>query len=136
MYAECAKLYRRFVNAGCDRNARDNQGNTPVFMYVAAEKLYHEDVETPYPPTREEMTAMFMDHDIFATNDAGDTLLHVVARRNDSDSFICDAPAIFSTLVGLGLDPLTDNKDGQSALDVAHAWGQEEILAMYARNDE
>jgi ankyrin repeat protein len=136
IYAECAKLYRRFVDAGCDRNARDNEGNTPVFMYVATEKLYHEDVETPYPPTREEMKAMFMDHGIFATNDAGDTLLHVVARRNDYDNFIRDAPAIFSTLAGLGLDPLADNKDGQSALDVAHAWDQEEILAMYARNDE
>ena len=79
---------------------------------------------------------MFTDHDIFVANDAGDTLLHVVARRNDDDSFIQDAPAIFSTLAGLGLDPLAENKDGQSALDAAHAWNQEEILAMYARKDE
>lgn len=135
LYGECAKLYRRFIEAGCDRNARDNQGNTPVFAYVATEKIYQEDIETPYPPTREEMTAVFTDHDIFVANDAGDTLLHVVARRNDEDSYIRDSPEIFSTLVSLGLDPLTENKDGQTALDVAHAWYQEEILAMYARNE-
>ncbi|KAL4889078.1 ankyrin repeat-containing domain protein [Aspergillus ambiguus] len=135
IFAEFAKLYRRFVEAGCDRNARDSKGKTPLFSYVATEKLYHEDIGEACPPTQEDMLAMFRDHDIHVANNAGDTLLHIVARRNDEDSFIQDAPDIFSTLVRLGLDPWAENKAGQSALDVAHTWNQEKILDMYARDD-
>jgi hypothetical protein len=36
-FAEFSKLYARFVDAGCDREARDENGNTALFEYVASE---------------------------------------------------------------------------------------------------
>jgi hypothetical protein len=78
--AEFTQLYQRFVEAGCDRNARDNFGNTPLFPYVAAVKPRNELL--PYVSHAcEDIKRMFEQHDIFAVNDEGDTLLHVVAGR-------------------------------------------------------
>jgi hypothetical protein len=132
-FAEFSKLYTRFVDAGCDREARDKNGNTPVFEYVAAEKQYSE-VEAPNPPDPKDMRKMFTEHDIHAVNNEGDTLLHVVARRED---YLCegDTLELFKLLVELGLDPTRENKERASALDIAAAYGNEKILALYARNE-
>ncbi|PLB41064.1 ankyrin repeat-containing domain protein [Aspergillus candidus] len=129
------RLYRRLVASGCDRSARDNDGNTPLFAYVATVKLYHEDVETPRPPTAADMGALFAEHDVQARNNKGETLLHVVAQRDDLDNALVDAPEIFTALVERGLSPWTEDGEGATALDVAAAFEQDEILALYARDE-
>jgi ankyrin repeat protein len=42
---------------------------------------------------------------------------------------------LFKLLVELGLDPTQENKRRVSALDIAAAYGNEKILALYARNE-
>ena len=81
-FAEFLKLCTRFVDAGCGREARDENGNTALFEYVAAEKQYS-GVETSNPPDPKDMRKMFAQHDIHAVNNEGDTLLHVVARKEE-----------------------------------------------------
>lgn len=129
------RLYRRLVASGCDRSARDNDGNTPLFAYVATVKVYHEDVEPPLAPTAADMSALFAEHDVQARNNKGETLLHVVAQRDDLDNALVDAPAIFSALAESGLSPWTEDGQGATALDVAAASEQDEILALYARDE-
>jgi ankyrin repeat protein len=133
-FAEFSKLYTRFVDAGCDREARDENGNTALFEYVAAEKQYSE-VETPNPPDQKDMRKMFVEHDIHAVNNEGDTLLHVVARREEDYMCLSDTLELFKLLVELGLDPTRENSGRVSALDIAAAYGNEKILALYARNE-
>ena len=129
------RLYRRLVASGCDRSARDNDGNAPLFAYVATVKVYHEDVEPPLAPTAADMSALFAEHDVQARNDKGETLLHVVAQRDDLDNALVDAPAIFSALAESGLSPWAEDGQGATALDVAAAFEQDEILALYARDE-
>jgi ankyrin repeat protein len=133
-FAVFSKLYTRFVDAGCDREARDENGNTPLFVYVAAEKQYS-DVEQPNTPDLKDMRKMFVEHDIHAVNDEGDTLLHVVARREEDCMSSGDTLDLFKLLVELGLDPMKENKRRASALDIAAAYGNEKILALYARSE-
>jgi ankyrin repeat protein len=133
-FAELSKLYERCIKAGCDREARDNNGNTPLFPYVAAIKSYS-DLETPNPPDEKDLRKMFAEHDIHAVNNDGDTLLHVVARRPDSHEILDDTLNLFKLLVELGLDPRKENKHQVTALDVAAACGNEKVLALFARNE-
>ena len=133
-FAEYSKLYNRFVDAGCDRNARDDDGNTPLFPYVAEVKTYCE-LSPINPPDPKDMRKMFAQHDIFAVNDAGDTLLHVVAAREKGYQSPNDGLEVFKLLVELGLDPRRENKEGVTSLDVAAACGNEEILGLFSRDE-
>ena len=107
------RLYNRFVAAGCNREARDSEGNTPLFLYVATLKII--DVyETYYPPNPDDQLRIFMEHDIKAVNFNGDTLLHAVAKREihggQSGVPTFENLNLFKMLVDLGLDPRQENK--------------------------
>ncbi|KAH8429780.1 uncharacterized protein LDX57_007452 [Aspergillus melleus] len=129
-------LYQTFVDAGCSREARDNEGNTPIFAYVRRIRCYHSDIESRIAPDLDDMWDMFTAHDIHAVNNAGDTLLHAVASREEDWEDLQDHDVmIFKLLVDLGLDPGAENKDGATPLDVADAWERDEILALFARDE-
>lgn len=138
-FAEFTQLYQRFVEAGCDRNARDNLGNTPLFPYVAEVK-HRSEVMPTVPPAREDVKRMFEQHDVFAVNDEGDTLLHVVAARkddqgSDEQGSVEDSVMLFRELMERGLDPRRENKRGLSALDVAAVCEKDELLGLFERKD-
>jgi ankyrin repeat protein len=66
----------------------------------------------------------------------------VVAQRKISDrSYLFDGSkedevtnaSLFRRLVDLGCDPLQEDKNGRTALDVAAAVGNVEILKLYQR---
>jgi ankyrin repeat protein len=142
-FAEFIQLYQRFVEAGCDRNARDNFGNTPLFPYVAEVKPRNEILGT-VPPAGRDIKRMFEQHDVFAVNDEGDTLLHVAAGRKGDDKgyrYYRERPSdrvsvtLFRELMERGLDPRRENKRGLSALDVAAACGKEGVLGLFGRED-
>ncbi|KAI9040280.1 ankyrin [Aspergillus affinis] len=136
LFLEYKALYQTFIDAGCSREARDNEGNTPIFAYVSRIKCYHTDVEDRIAPDLDDMRDIFAAHDIHAVNNAGDTLLHAIASREEDWGDLQDHDVmIFKLLVELGLDPTTENKDGATPLDVADAWGRDEILALFARDD-
>ena len=60
-------LYQYFIDKGCERNARDDLGNTPLFPYVKTVK-YRNDYYRVDPPAEEDVRQMFGKHDVFAVN--------------------------------------------------------------------
>jgi ankyrin repeat protein len=115
---ECKALYQRFIDSGCDRNARDYLGNTPLFLYVMEIKRYS-DYFLVDPPPQEDVRKMLENHDVFAVNGEGDTLLHIVAAREEGYESVPDGVWLFKELMAMGLDPRKENKKGVSALNVA-----------------
>lgn len=132
--AEFKDLYQRFVDSGCERNSRDRLGNTPLFPYVKEIK-HRNDYFRVDPPAEEDVRKMFDEHDVFAVNDDGDTLLHAVAGREEDDESVPDGLWMFKELMARGVDPRRENKKGASALDVAAACGKDPILGLFAREE-
>ncbi|KAI9037660.1 uncharacterized protein KD926_000146 [Aspergillus affinis] len=135
-FCNYAALYQTLIDAGCGREARDNKGNTPIFAYVSKVRYYSSDIEPRVSPDMDDMRRVFAEHDIFAVNDSGDTLLHAVASRGEDVEGLQDQDVmIFELLLELGLDPTAENKEGATALDVADAFDRDEILALFARDE-
>ncbi|KAI9043325.1 uncharacterized protein KD926_003855 [Aspergillus affinis] len=142
-FDEYTRLYRRFVDAGCDRNARDDAGNTPLFRYVEQVKDRSE-YFTVHPPRLADIQDMFDQHDVFAVNNAGDTLLHAVTRRSHDGQYDYyedggsegDAVVLFKELLARGLNPRQENHAGLSALDIATTYAKEGILELFERKDD
>jgi ankyrin repeat protein len=135
-FTTATQLYQSFLAAGCDREARDDDGNTHIFYYVSAPKPgIGRDWDPPRPSNPEDYKKMFSEHDVYKINHMGDSLLHAIARRQ---KWPCDADQgenLFSTLVDMGLNPLKEKSSGQTALDIAAAHEKPKILALFARDD-
>ncbi|KAH8802588.1 ankyrin repeat-containing domain protein [Xylogone sp. PMI_703] len=127
-------LYEQFVDSGCERNGRDQLGNTPLFPYVKEVKHCHSYL-TVDAPAEKDVSKMFESHDVLAVNNEGDTLLHAVASRQEGCESNGDGEWLFKKLMAYGVNPNKENKSGASALDVAAACGKEGILAMFAQED-
>ncbi|KAL1885851.1 hypothetical protein Plec18167_001347 [Paecilomyces lecythidis] len=132
--AEFKALYKIFTDSGCDRNARDNEGNTPLFPYVQEVKEECE-VFNSVPPAEQDVREMFDTHDVFAVNNDGDTLLHAIASREEAERSEEDAVSLFQELLARGLDARRENNKGLSALDVAMAYGKQGILELFERDE-
>ncbi|KAF9895127.1 hypothetical protein FE257_000029 [Aspergillus nanangensis] len=128
-------LYQRFADSGWDRNARDKDGNTPLFAYFtfpeAQGRRRRPGASLPLPAT-EYVEQMLCEHDVFALNNNGDTLLHVVAARQGCKQSTKLVLRLFGILMKAGLDPKQANKKGLSALDIAAAYGRDDILGLFA----
>jgi ankyrin repeat protein len=137
LMTEFTILYQHFVKNGCSIDARDKTGNTLLFPYVKEVKDRCPDYFTIKPPAPEDIKKMFDECDVFATNDEGDTLLHVVASREESEESEEDGDGVFlfKELMARGLDPRKENKKGASALDVAAVCGNTGILELFARHE-
>lgn len=135
-FCNYAALYQEFIDAGCSREARDNKGNTPIFAFVSTVRFYHTDIEQRSSPDLDDIRQVLTEHDAFAVNDDGDTLLHAVASRGEDVGYMQDHDVmLFKLLLELGLDPTVENKGGATPLDVADAFDRDEILAMFARDE-
>lgn len=134
-FPQFPSLYQRFVDAGCDRNARDDAGNTPLFAYVATVKCYGGGYFRSIPPDPKDQRQIFADHDILATNEEGNSLLHVVAERDIDECMPDDGVNLFKMLVDLGLDPRAENKNHITPLDVAATYDNHRVLALFTRDN-
>lgn len=134
---EITTLFKTFSDAGCGRNSRDRAGNTLLFPYVKEVKGRCSDYFIVEPPAAADIKKMFDEHDVMAVNDKGDTLLHIVAARQESEESERDGDGIwlFEELMRRGLDPRAENKEGASALDVAAACGKSAILDLFKREE-
>ncbi|KAH6984242.1 ankyrin repeat-containing domain protein [Ilyonectria sp. MPI-CAGE-AT-0026] len=129
------KTFHVLLDKASDRNMRDAKGNTPVFCFVEAAVQ-----RMAYPERRDiEWHRQFLkEFDLAAVNDAGDTLLHVVARglpnmmgrRQDKDE-----AELFGLLVEMGVDPTAENGEGLSSLDVAASYDRQDILKLFVDNN-
>jgi ankyrin repeat protein len=142
-FGEACDLYRLFLNAGCDPEARDRSGETPIFHFVKGTKTYHGDPEldddVPRPTAREDVEWLARKHSIHSVNDRGDSLLHAIARRDPQDLHIGvldgDDAGLFQIFIGLGLSPWQENGQGQTPLDIASTCQKRSILALFSRDD-
>ncbi|GAB1206089.1 hypothetical protein APSETT445_004770 [Aspergillus pseudonomiae] len=134
--AELKDLYVRFVESGCDVNARDAWGDTPLFPFVRTIKERDEYGIGP-PPAEEDVRQMFQVHDIFAVNDNGDTLLHAIAGREDTRESESEPDGVwlFEELMARGLDARKENKQGLTALDIAAARGMQGIMRLFEKEE-
>jgi ankyrin repeat protein len=132
-------LIQTYLQLGGSINARDNKGYTPFLKYIS---------NTIIPEILEEdiYFSFFISNgaDIHATTNNGETALHIVARRSswighfgrrylESDNESLREQAMFKKLVEHGLDPLQEDKNGATALDIAAVCGKDAILALYER---
>ncbi|RMZ41376.1 hypothetical protein AFCA_004741 [Aspergillus flavus] len=127
-------LYNRFVESGCDVNARDAHGNTPLFPFVRTVQK-RDEYGMGSPPAEDDVRQMFQAHDIFVVNDNGDTLLHAIAAREDTPESESEPDGVwlFEELMARGLDAKKENKQGLTALDVAAARGMQGIMRLFEK---
>lgn len=141
---------QQFLDLGLDINARNKNGNTPLLEYLAhgllrSGGMFGFTVETDARGDNDGLL-FFKDlgADFFARNNAGTSMLHVVAgRRIDSGRFIrrdeLKAPIEnlvqwFQFLMDMGLDPMLEDTQQRTSLDVAAACGNEHILKLFKPN--
>jgi ankyrin repeat protein len=101
-----ADLVRLLLVAGAEVDARDDSGRTALF----------------FAPVPSEMFKMLVEAgaDLHVRNKDGDTIL--MRKVADSGSL----PEV-EELLCLGIDPRSENRDGESALDLAEALGLERV---------
>lgn len=125
-------LFKQFLELGVDINAANKLGETAIFRLVASKGVCIRHLKT------------FVDAgaDVKVVNKKGRGLLHVLAMNKDVKE-LCDADAgldekggivgIFQWFVARGLDPLAEDGEQRSSLDLAAGNGQEKILEMFKR---
>ncbi|KAK1708404.1 hypothetical protein CaCOL14_005156 [Colletotrichum acutatum] len=125
-------LFNALVERGCDVNARNSKGETPLFWYYAGfEKRQHEVYTHNRDPKlydEEGGIGAFeaVGADFGAVDDDGRGLLHVAAEGH---------VLRFKTLTARGLDPLLEDKSRKTAVDVAAACGNKGVLKLFRRVD-
>ncbi|KAI8712906.1 NACHT domain-containing protein [Fusarium sp. LHS14.1] len=136
-FDQCLALWRRIIAQGCSINATDKAGNTPLHTYLAVPE------RTTNP--RRDPTICHVAHfdklfpadsnvDVSVVNDASETALHIIAARKKSSSGRPDHDKLlFEILLARGVDPLREDAKGRSALDVASACGNDEVVGILSR---
>lgn len=125
------KWVKRLIGMGIDINARDGQGDTPIFDWArGARAIEDKNIGRDQWSSSEEekikefrKTLMFFKEvgsNFHILNNRKENLLHVLASKDFSCSFFPETYdsnlVIFKMLVGYGLDPLAQNEKGWSAL--------------------
>lgn len=126
--AEFRELFNDLLNRGCDINARNNRGETPLFSSNLSSSKYYPTHPNDDPNALEEEAVWDASGaDFGALDNAGRGLLHVAARGNATR---------FQKLMQRGLDPMMEDEKGETPLDVAAAHGNRKVLALFERKRE
>ncbi|KAJ5763655.1 Ankyrin repeat-containing protein [Penicillium manginii] len=129
IFKDWSKWVKRFVEMGGDINSRDGNGETPIFTWVRNAKAILEEGKEDRNLSESEKAKALQDtvrffeeigSDLHVVNNGGENLLHALALRDLSSRCSSGNYAsnlmIFQIFVRHGLDPLTQNKQGRSAL--------------------
>ncbi|RDL32415.1 Ankyrin [Venustampulla echinocandica] len=136
-YTDLLALWKKFLALGGSINIRDSKGSPPLFYYLSASQ--RDDYKAPENSCcHVENFAIYFsegvaeDLDIFAKNNDGENVLHIIARRekNMATKPTHDKP-LFELFVSKGLNPLEEDEKGRSSLDVAAACDQKRILELF-----
>ncbi|KAL4967666.1 ankyrin repeat-containing domain protein [Aspergillus stella-maris] len=133
---------KAYLAMGMDINARNNAGETPLFKYIAAATC--EFKVRKYKSVIEQFQAEGAE--IGTATNTGETILHFIARfpcthdflsscsRRWSDDPTDKEEGVFKYFMGLGLDPFREDEEQRSAVDIAAAFGNEKILALFKKS--
>lgn len=136
------QLFKHLVSLGVPINCRNNKGETPAFsvlIFPPDNRLHG--VSVPEGELKAQETLIETKADLRAVNNAGETLLHVVARTDPQTKRNQNmvTPVIecrFRWLLDQGLDPTAEDEKSRTCLDVAAAKENSKILAMFKRPGE
>ncbi|RMJ17530.1 hypothetical protein CDV36_002818 [Fusarium kuroshium] len=136
-FDQCASLWQKLITKGCSINATDKAGNTPLHTYLSTpdrSKSTRSDAATCHVEHFDKLFPVDRDIDFSAVNDAGETGLHTITLRKKPKSGKPghDKP-LFEMLLGRGVDPLKEDGKGRTALDIASACGNDEIVGILRR---
>jgi ankyrin repeat protein len=120
-------LFKNYLDCGGSIDARNSHGETPLMVFIC---------ESRYDKYRDSEAAnlpLFSSHgaDFTAARHDGRTALHIVAASTRSG--FKSRAELFRALVACGADPLQEDGEGRTALDLAAAVGNANILEMYQR---
>lgn len=132
-FEQSLTLWNKFLSAGGDINARDENGDPPLFTYLASQMQYdyRKTTNSCHIDYFEKLFPSNCEVDLQAINQEGESALHIVAKRSTSSSEHDEK--LFEMLMKKGLDALKEDNKGRSALDVASACGQEGIVGLLSR---
>ncbi|PTB76438.1 ankyrin [Trichoderma longibrachiatum ATCC 18648] len=121
-------LFETLVNRGLDINARNSRGETPLFSFYSCPKTNPNWQYLPEEdrPSGEHTRALLekLGGDFFVRDNRGRGLLHVAAGGDVER---------FQELMELGLDIMSEDNAHQTAIDVAAACGNREILEIFEK---
>ncbi|KAM6530703.1 hypothetical protein FSOLCH5_000201 [Fusarium solani] len=116
----CRRLFKRFVEFGLDVNARNKAGETPVFSLHSTAFVFGQESEV-----LEMLDEMGVDW--LVRDDKGRTVLHGVAVE-------CDV--VFKGIMDRGVDPLLEDADGRTSLDLAAAYGNVGVMRLFDKKNK
>ncbi|KAE8454120.1 hypothetical protein EG329_005044 [Mollisiaceae sp. DMI_Dod_QoI] len=128
--------FQKFLSLGLSINEKNNVGETPVFRYFESGQVRmagSSNFPRKYISLLEEAGA-----DLFARNEEGEGVLHVVAKKKQNEIITHLAKSnvvdTFRFLMEKGLDPMVEDNNQRTALDVAAAYGNDAVLALFKRD--
>ncbi|KAI1311251.1 ankyrin repeat-containing domain protein [Xylaria venustula] len=123
---EIRELFTDLLRRGCAINGRNVHGETPLFssMFSHCKIANHEDPDGPQWALGKNAFWKTVGADFGIQDNAGRSLLHVAARGK---------AVRFQELVQMGLDPMMEDENKQTPLDVAAACENKDVLALFAR---
>lgn len=144
--AEVRSIFARLLREGVDINTRNRRGETPIFNLNRV--LPQSAVTSKGQIRATEALEIFVNAgaDLFARDYNGSTLLHVAAKEMQEpvqptrltriDTRMLE-PSInrFKLLLSKGLDPMVEDGQKRTALDVAAACGKASVLKLFENDD-
>ena len=129
---------KKWVDRGVDLDARNNDGKTPFLLFVedCIEGTGQERV-TDWVWLLRDWVWLFRDCDLKVVDNTGQNALHKVAS--------CAPPPwgdgkpqkdVFEALLALEIDPLLEDSEGRTSLDLAYANGNTKILELFKTNGD
>ncbi|KAJ4261628.1 hypothetical protein NW762_007061 [Fusarium torreyae] len=107
--------FERFLKLGLDINVRNNTGQTPLFFIAGSDGT----------EKRLDDVMSWLDDvgvDWKARDGKGRTILHEMAEERDD---------LFKAIMDRGVDPLVEDVDGRSALDLVAAYDNVNVLKLF-----
>jgi ankyrin repeat protein len=125
------QFFQDLVGRGVDLNARNARGETALFSFYNCPKtdpnaLYFNDVNRPTGEYAKPMLEN-LGGDFFIKDNKGRGLLHAAAGGDVER---------FQELMDMGLDPMMEDNSQQTAIDIAAACGNREILELFKKKKD
>jgi ankyrin repeat protein len=146
-YTGALVLGKKFLALGGCINVRDDKGAPPPFYFLSSAEQYRYDAPENWCCHLEYFATYFSDDvvsgiDFGAKNMNGENALHVIARREkqkvskkrhgqEHDHEPPHDKELYQFFLSKGLNPLEEDANGRSSLDIAAAYEQKGILELF-----